>query len=352
MSLFKDHIIDPVKAGLAKPDAGIPIPMEKLARFTNYIERGQNIVIGGKPTSGKTSLMDYLYFINVFKWWRDLDIPEDQKPPLKFYYFNLKEKERIKVQKWFCLMLKLEFDTVMDIPTLNSDIGRLYDLSNTDKEYIQAGDEFMDDLEEHLVFVNKPQTPSDIYNYVKNELDQIGDFDENGTFHYDDDHKGQLTFVLTNTIDHLSSESDGYQMMNQDALKKKFGTYMCELRDVYKTTNVWVAPSKVTNSRMVRDSEPSYKELGYSANVCDLGLITYNPFNENNNSYLNYPINDMIIRGKNRLRTVTIVRNSRGLENITVGLIFLGECGYHRESPHPSDETLWDDFQELLRELP
>ena len=352
MSLYKDHIKDPVKSGLRTPDAGIPIPLPKLAKFTNYVNRGQNIVIGGRDTSGKKSFMDHIYFLNIFKWWRDLDMPVEEKPPIKFYYFNLNGRQRVVVQKWFCLMMKLEFDLVIDIPTLNSGVGRLFDLEEDHKDYITAGDEFMDELEEHLVFVNKEQTPSDIFNHVKRDMDEIGNFDEKGVYHLNEEHKGQLTFVYVNNVDKLATESDGFGNMNADGLKKKFGMYMEELRDTYRTTNIWVAPSRVTNSRMVRDSEPSYKELGSFSRSADLGLVLYNAFNENNNKYQGYPIEDLIIRAKNRFRTVTVVTNEVGLENITTGLIFLGECGYFRESPHPTDEAGWERITDLLRELP
>jgi hypothetical protein len=341
-----------VRNGLSRTNNGIPIPLGKLSKYTNYIERGTNIVIGGRPTTGKTSFMDYLYFISVFKWWRELDMPAEDRPPLKFYYFNLKERKTIKVQKWFCLYMKLYRDKVIDIPTLNSDIGKLYDLSDSDKEAIQEADEFFDELEDHIVFVNNPQTPSDIYNRVKRDMEECGGYDEEGNFRYSEENLGMITFVLTNNTERLVPETDGFQMMNTDALKRKFSTYMDDLKNIFNTVNVWIEPSKVSNSRMVRDSEPTYKELGHASKIADIGIVLYNPFNENNNNYQNYPVEKMIIRGKNRLRTATIVRNSRGLENITVGLIFLGECGYFRESPHPNDEDDWDTIDELLRELP
>lgn len=352
MSLFQNYILDPLKEGLRSPDAGIPIPLPKLAKFSNYIERGQNVVISGRDETGKKSFMDYIYFLNVFKWWRDLDMPDDQKPPIKFYYFNLSGKERVRVQKWFCLAMKLEKDKVIDIPTLNSGIGRLYDLSEEDKDDITDLDEFMEDLEKHLVLTSKPQAPSDIYNKIKKDMEDIGSIDENGTYHLNDRHKGQLTFVYINDVDKLSTESDGFQIMNGDALKRKLGIYLEELRDIYKTNNIWVSPAKGSNSRQVRDTEPSYKDISYFSRYADLGFVLYNPFNENNNKYLGYPIEDLIIKNKNRLRTVTIVQNEKGVENVTAGLVFLGECGYFREAPRANDEAGWDRIKELLRDLP
>ena len=283
-------------------------------------------------------------------------MPEEQKPPIKFYYFNIRGKERVTFQKWFCLIMKLEFNIVIDIPTLNSDIGKLYDISLSEydlvRDSISAGHEFMEALEEHIVFINKPMTPSDIFNMVKKDMDQIGSFDDNEKYHFNEEHLGQFTFLYVNNIEYLLSESDGYQMLNQEALKKKFCSYMEELRDTYKTTNVWISPSKMSNSRLIKDTEPSYKDLGHSSKVADLGIVLYNPYGENNNKYLNYPVEDLIVSGKTRFRTATIVTNLKGLDNITVGLIFLGECGYFKESPHPTEEEEWNNIYRLLHQLP
>lgn len=349
MSFYEKYIAEPVAAGYANPGSGIPTPLPKLAKFTNYIERGKNVVISGRETSGKKSYMDYVYFLNVFKWWRDLDMPEEMKPPIHFYYFNMTGREKVLFQKWFCLVQKIELQNIMDIPTLNSSIGRMRDLSETDLNFIRAGQEFMEDLEKHLTVISAPQTPSDIYNFMRREMDKIGSFDENHQFHLDEAHRGQLTFMYINDADRLLPETDGFAMLNAEGLKKRLSTYLRELRDDYKINNVWVSPTKDGSPRSPKATEPTYKDLGGFYSVADLGVVLYNPFNEGNNKYQGYPINDLVIRGKNRFRTLTVVRNENGPENITVGLIFLGECGYFRESPIPTAEEEWNDLIVTLR---
>ena len=193
MSLFTEHVTIPVKAGLNKPDQGIPIPLEKLSKYINYIERGKINVVGGKEATGKTSLMDYMYFINVFRWWRELD--ENARPPLRMIYFSMRNKPRIKIQKWLCLYLKLEFDMVVDIPTLNNLVGRLYELDEDDKMNIMAAHEFFDELEENLILVNGSQTPSAIHNRIQHYMNDIGTIDDSGTFIEDENVHNPAAFV-------------------------------------------------------------------------------------------------------------------------------------------------------------
>ena len=183
-------------------------------------------------------------------------------------------------------------------------------------------------------------------------MDSIGYTDQSGVYHLNPEHEGQLTHVYIDNTNFLLSESDGFSMMNEEALQKKLSSYISELRAKYNVNFTIIKPSKFTMSRIIKDSEPNYKDMGAFYDSSDIGLVIYNPYNENNNSYLGYPVNDLVIRGKSRFRSITVVRNYSGIENVTVGMIFLGECGYIRESPHPNDNEGFDDFIEILKDLP
>lgn len=351
MSLFKEYIVIPVSEGIHNPNKGIPIPLQKLSRVTNYIERGQYIGIGGKPTSGKTSLMDFVYLINVYKWWREQD--EHNRPKLRMFYFNMKSKPKIKWQKWLCLYLKLEYNIVIDIPTLTGGIGKLYDLNADLVGKINSARDFFEDLEEEvMVMINGSQTPTSIYNKVHDYMHDIGSIDKDGKYSLDTEHLGQLVFVYIDNTDYLLPEVGGFQFMNQDTLNKKLDEYNILLSRTYNVNVNVIVPSRISNSRMVKDSEPTYKEFSIFSKSVDLGIICYNPYNENNNKYLGYPIEDTVIKGKTRFRTLTVVRNPKGLENITVGTFFFGECGYFAESPHPSEEDVFEEKLELINMLP
>jgi len=359
MSIFKKSVLEPLRLGQKEGIKGIPIPLIKLSKITNYIEKGQVVTIGGKATSGKASFMDFVYLMSIFKWWRDLGHDEEGKsidnpnqPKLKIFYFNMKNSEKIKYQKWLCLYLKMYHNIVIDIPTLTNSVGKLYDLTSDEITKINAAKEFFNDMEDVMSLVNGSQQPSSIYNRVHNYMEDIGTIDDNGNYYLNEENPNQITILFIENTDCLLPESEGFQNLNSEALNKKLSEYLNKLKTVYNVNSFVVVPSRVNNSRMIRDSEPTYKELGVFGKNCDLGLIIYNPFNENNNKYLGYPIEELVVSGKNRFRTVTVVRNSQGLENITVGTIFLGECGYFAESPLPTDENGFYELIDNLNSLP
>lgn len=375
MGLFKDHVIDPIKMGLDKGDKGIPIPLKKLSRYTNYIEKGQFIVISGRPESGKTGLMDYVYFLNVFKQWQEsiyrkvkgkggLDVVEKNdngepmengfdRKPLKMFYFSMKTDIRLKMQKWLALYMKLEFNITIDIPTLNSGIGKMFNLTTEHIEAIKTANLFFDEFESScLRLIKGRHTPSSIYNTVNNYMLEIGHIDDSGTYVYNDGHEGTKVMVYVDNVEYLQTERDGFNMMNSEGLKRALGEHLIELKELYGVTSVIISPSNLSSSRLVKDSEPSYKELGVYAKMADIGLVTYNPYNENNNKFCGYPVEDLIIRGTNRFRTITIVRNYNGQSNITVGCLFYGECGWFLETSFPSDSVWFASAVEGLHRLP
>jgi hypothetical protein len=355
MSSFNEIIQGPLRENLGKNKdkfQGIPIPFERFSKFSNFIRKGQNITVGGLQNTGKAYFTDYVFFINVYKWWLKLD--ENSRPPLKVLYFNMKTPFKIKLKRWLCLNSALGPDgIIIDIPTLQGDVGKLYDIDEEVYNKISNQKEFFDTLEsEVLTVIEGEQTPSSIYNRTKNFMSKFGDYsEEESRFIYKPEFSGQMTFVIIDNSDYLLPESESGQMLNHEGVKRKMASYLKEIRDKFNTTNIINVSIKNNFMKSVKDSQPNYKQLGPFSEVSDLGLIIYNPYEENNLKYLNFPVQDLVINGKNRFRTLSLVRNSTGISNVTVGLIFLGECGRFSEAPRALDEAAWEEKIGILNNL-
>jgi hypothetical protein len=351
MSLFQEYVLKPYKINKVKGSNGIPIPLDKLSKVTNYIEKSKNIIVSGRPNSGKSTFIDYVYFINIFKWWTKQ--PAEERPKIQFLYFSMRKNLKVKFQKWLCLYLKLEYNIIIDIPTLNNGIGKLYDLDEETEAQIVSAYEFFDELENnHLIIYNGRRTPSDIYFSAEEYMKSIGHINEyDNSYTLDPSHAGQYTFLIADNVEYLLTEHDGFGVLSGDLLKKKFTEYLDQLKFKYNLINIINVPTKTTFSRGPRDTEPNYKDLGIFNDIADLGVVLYNPFNENNLKYNGYPVESLFINGKNRFRTLTVVSNQEGLENQTLGLFFIGECGYFAEAPHPTQKDKFEEKLEILREL-
>ena len=241
----------------------------------------------------------------------------------------------------------------MDIPTLNGGVGKLRELDSNDLEHIKAAQQFFDELfNETLTVIDGSLTPTGVYNKVKTIMEDYGKTDrKTNHFEYHKENSKMIVLLYIDNLDNLITENDTFGSLDTNGVKKKMYDYIVELKKLYNLTSIIVAPSKPMMTRVVRETEPSYKETGIFGANCDLAIVMYNPYHENNNNYCHYPIEDLVINGKNRFRTATIVRNTNGITGVGVGLIFVGECGYIAEAPSSNDLDGFNRIIKLLKPL-
>jgi len=369
MSLFEQHITYPVVNGLKSKDGGVELPFNHISRFCGNIEQGKIIAISGRESSGKKSYMDHAYMMTLLIDWRDsiyqkdsdgkvmidddtgvpLDIPNAERAPLSILYFCNKTPLRIKVQKLLCLYLRMEYKMVIDIPTLNSKRGKMYDLTQDDITRINSAEHFFDLIEREVIqFYGGDISPTDLRNHVIDYMATVGSQDE-VTFQYEYRNSTHRTFVFLEDLDSLAIEKSGFTNLDGAGLKDHFNTYVKMLKKVYNVTSIFTMSPSSSYVRTIKDSEPDYRDIGVFRKSADLGVVLYNPYNENNVAYNNFPIEDLVIQGKERFRSVTIVKNSTGRNNITIGTIFLGECGYFSEAEAPSNLEWYTQIITLLK---
>ncbi len=359
MGQFRDSVLEPMLSGI-RSDVfpGVPSPFVDLTRYTGYTQQGMYEVIAGRPTTGKKSFVQYK-ILNICKW--ALSFEASDRPPVKIMYFNIGGSTDLLLQKWTCGYLKIFFNIVLDIATLKGDVGQKFSLADPDNEYIveaiREAEIFFDELLDTgmLEIISTKQNPSNIHDHVeKFMLDEAGDMEHN-VFQPNQEWLGHFTFYVIDDVQNLSTESYGNMNLDRQGIYAKMHKFNIELKQKYSVNPIVILPVPFSSSRRVLDTLPSYKDLGVFYNNSDLGYVLYNPFNENNKNYLGFDINDWNIGGKVRFRSVTLARNSHGLQNITKGMIFLEECGYFRELPVPGGETndlQIEEFLEGLAQLP
>lgn len=349
MSNFKLHALNPILNNYessVKP--GLILRSNKLARFIGNLEEEQIIMIGGREQAGKTSFADFIYLIGLFFD----NYYTNKKCDFKFIYFGMKHSLKYKMQKWLCLYLKLQHSRVIDIPTLNGTNAKMYNLDKEIINDIKLAEHFFQEFEKHITFIDKPLQPTNILNIIKKEMESIGHIDENNIYVYDENHKNTKVFVHIQTTDYLLPElSNKDGVLESNGLEKKLADILIKIKKEYKITSIIVKTNNRNTPRNIKESEPSFKDLGVLYETADVGIILYSPWDFGNKNYLNFPVSRMVVNGKNRLRTITVVRNIMGSANNTFGLIFLGECGYFTDAPRTDEEEVWTNLEETLSSI-
>lgn len=297
---------------------------------TGDIARGQTVAISGKPTSGKASFVDMLYVINIFTQWRNM---EGDKPPLKIFYFGFKKPLKYKLKKWTSLYFKLKHKQLIDVPTLNNNVNKLYKLRESDLKILEEASGYFTEMFENdiLEYIEKPQTPTQIYMKIKKHLNEIGTIQDDQFIPHD---SRAMVINIIEDFNKLAVEHENDYALSNTQLKTKMINYLNDLRKK-EVLNVIFVPVKQGSSYTTY--RPNIGDLGDLQDAVDLGYVLYNPYTDNVINYENYEVNKFRSeRGASRFRSVKIVSNQHGPDNISKGMFFLGECGYFSELPHPS----------------
>lgn len=347
---FKRFILDPLEKGKLDKFHGIPTPLPRLSKKIGYLEQGNIIAISGRANSGKVSFMDFFYFFSILEWWSSF--PVDRRPPVKIFYIGTKTTLKLKMQKWLCTYLSIKHGELLDIMTLIGGVGKRRDVDDRLTHLIESAEMYFEDMEQIVQFISHAVTPADIFNIVTSYFENIGDVDKNKVFQLNKEYSDHQSFIFIDNVKRLMPESDDFNnILTEKNLQKRLKNYLITLKGVYNTTSIICVPTENSNLRSPKDSEPNYKDLGVFSEDIDLGLVLYNPWTEKNLHYQAYDIANFVFNGKDRFRSVSVVKSTLTASNLTLPLIFLGECGKFSECPLSIDGSAIDEKLSALRNL-
>ena len=332
--------------------AGFSFPLlPKYNKIVGNIQRGQTHVISGMASAGVSSFIDQNYVISVLLQW--YNSPVDERIPLKIFYFSMSTSTIKKIQLLLCNYLKLVYNLHVDIPTLNSQIGRLYDLDSDSsiEDDIEDASNFFNEVLDNgiLVIKDKLRAPTDVYNEVVTYLDSLGTKTSKTQFEYDEEYDNAFTMLVVDTVEDFTSDVDGFGVISGDAVDEKFKKQVYELKSLYGLTSILSVPSKVGYVRTAKDTEPHRRHLGSYIKIADKGVCIYNSVAEKNVKF--YDADDSLYtteKGNVLLRTWHVVRNVDGIDATYDRLLFLPGTSYMKEY----DKTLaLDDVTEIINLL-
>lgn len=348
---FKD-VKNYIEYGKTASGAGFKFPLlPKYNKTIGNLQRGQAHVISGMASAGVTSFIDQNYVISILLQW--YNTAEDERIPLKIYYYSMATSELKKLQSLLCNYLKLVHNLHIDIPTLNSQIGKLYDIEadSTISDAIDEASIFFNEIldNEVLVLKDKLHSPTEIYNEVIDFLEPHGSKTSKNVFEYNDSMADLFTILVVDTVDDFSSDVDGFGTITGDAVEEKFKKQIYELKSTYNVAAVLSVPSKVGYVRTAKDTEPHRRHLGSYIRLADKAVCIYNSIAEKNVKFYNAD-EDLYTtqKGNVLLRTWHVVRNNDGIDAAYERMLFLPGTSFMIE--HDKTEYL-DDVSEIINLL-
>lgn len=390
---YYDAAVNLVKSGIDGTAIYLPLTRspnsDELSKLGKYISIGKSqfILLGGLSGSGKTSIVDSQFVLNLYYWWLRHRETTNIKP--YWIYRSMERPAKYKILKWMAYLMFVEHKILTDTNILAGKPSATRKITDVEIKLVKEYEKFFDEMWTRLELISGVTNPTGIYKYSHQVAEQKGkkaytfydeeikknifvingvkhgelvNFEENNgrkRFYIDVDVNGinyrhfeydtkyfandpnEIVFHLTDHVGCVRSEKG----MGDKQTLDKYNEYMAYLRDVFE----W---SPITIQQLNRDVESSarwndgninmtnqdFKGTGNIYESSDLVIGLMNPYKLKADAYLDYDVPMMLSpTGENRLRSYKIIKNSDGIDDIEVGFLFLGEMGLIADLPKGLD---------------
>ena len=338
-----------VDKGLGDFNRGIPMGFDRLTRYVG-IRKSMYYLIGGNTGSGKTSFIDDAFVLNPVDWAMSKEgIASGIK--VKVWYRSMERSRTYKMAKW--VSRKIFLDQGITIP-----VGKLlgwtekmnkdeHDLYLSYRDYVEA-------LSEIVTIIDGPENPVGIAKELKAYAEENGKIEQLDKWNkiYIPNDPTQITMVVIDHIGLLKTTKD--QPTKKDAIDK-MSDELRYARDFYGYSPVVVSqfnrsisnPSRIKNG----DVEPQLEDFADSSatqNDADVVMALFDPMRYKVADPSGYDLDKLKDQyGAKYFRSLRLIKNSYGEDDIRIGMAFLGELGIFAEMPRKKDITD-DDYEAII----
>lgn len=333
-----------VVKGLEGKNNGIPMGFDRLNRYIG-IRKSMYYLVGGNTGSGKTSMIDDAFVLNPFDWFIS---PEGQRSGIKLqiWYRSMERSRTYKLAKW--VSRKIFADTGQIIP-INKMLGWTDTMTKEEHDLFLSYESYMKEMEKVITIIDGPENPVGIAKDLRKFALQHGkivqtDPDDEYSKIYVPNDPNTVTIVVIDHIGLLKTTKD--QPTKKEAIDK-MSDELRFARDFFGFTPVVVSQFNRSISNPMRikngDVEPQLEDFSDSSstqNDADVVLALFDPIRykvEDPSGYNLGKLKDDF--GAKYFRSLRLIKNSYGEDDIRIGLAFLGIVGMFKELPRKKDIT-------------
>jgi len=335
-----DELKKAVDDGMAGKNGGIPMGFNRLNRYVG-IRKSMYYLVGGLTGSGKTSFVDDAFILNPIDWYLKNKDKTDIK--LRIIYRSMERNRTYKIAKWVSRKIFLDTGIIIPVAKLLGWNDKMnaeeYKLFNQYKEYIES-------MKEIITIIDGPENPVGIAKDLKEHalangrIEQIDQFNKR----YIPNDENTITLVV---IDHIGLLKSMKDYPNKKSLIDKMSDELRYARDFYGYSPVVVSQFNRDISNPIRikngDVEPQLEDFADSSstqNDADVVMALFDPMRYKVADPSGYDLTKLKDDyGAKYYRSMRIIKNSYGSDDIRIGLAFHGEIGMFRELPRKKDIT-------------
>lgn len=376
-------VIEEIERGRSGDQLWIPFRYPSLSKHIGITKRLYHL-IGGDPGSGKTAFLDQSYVLDAHEFADNSD-----KVNLKTLYFSMERSKVYKQTKWLAHRLYTHNSILRSINDLFGFGNAKYPVTDELLAVINSHEDYFNRLFQNVWIRDGGNNPTGIFKEVYNFALFNGIIygrDENGGYYkttlqsWNDRDKNKRNIpiskddcpitlknaydrqyvpndpktILQIVIDHFGRTSSE-QSLNKKQTIDKLSKYLSDMRDLFGLSIVGVSQFNRNNANIQRrintdltPEQQDFKDSGNTFEDSDVVLGLFNPHKHGLKSYKGFNISltkDPAI-GASRFRSLTLMKNSYGVDNLIAGFKFVGECGYYHQITGKPNEI---NYEEVFR---
>lgn len=326
-----EHLKAEVQKGIDGTNGGIPMGFDRLNKYVG-IRKSMYYLVGGLTGSGKTSFIDDAFVLNPFDWYI---AQKDPKIKLRIIYRSMERSGTYKLAKW--ISRKIFLDQGMIIP-VNKLLGWTNKMTKDEHDMFLMYEDYAEKMNEVITIIDGPENPVGIAKELKAHAEENGEIVQIDKYNkkYIPNNENEITIVVIDHIGLLKLTKD--QPTKKQAIDK-MSDELRYARDFFGYTPVVVSQFNRDISNIVRlkngDVEPQLEDFADSSstqNDADVVLTLFDPLRykvPDPGKYELEKLKDSF--GAKYFRSLRLIKNSYGEDDVRIGLGFLGQIGMFKE---------------------
>ena len=334
-----EQLKNEVQAGLDGRNNGIPMGFDRLNRFIG-IRKSMYFLVGGLTGSGKTSFIDDAFVLNPVDWYLS---QKDPQIKLKIIYRSMERSRTYKLAKWISRKIFIDHGTTIPVTKL---LGWTDRMTHDEHDLFLMYEDYMNMVEDIVTIIDGPENAVGIAKELKahalknGHIEQIDEYNKR----YIPDDENTVTIVVLDHIGLLKTTRD--QTTKKEAIDK-MSDELRYARDFYGYTPVVVSQFNRSISNIMRikngDVEPQLEDFAESSqtqNDADVVLALFDPLRYKVLDTSGYDLNKLKDQyGAKYYRSLRLIKNSYGEDDVRIGLGFMGQVGMFKELPRQKEIT-------------
>jgi len=295
-----------------------------------------------------TSFVDNCFVLNPFDFVKSKENVNNIK--LKIIYRSMERNKKYKLAKWLSGKIFMDYGTIIPVHKL---LGWTDKMTHDEHDLYLSYRDYIGEIEEIVNIIDAPENPIGIVKELRAyalENGRVEEVDQYNSVYIPND--PTLTTIII--VDHIGLLKVTKDLPTKKDVIDKLSFEMRRARDFYGFVPVLVSQFNRSISNPIRlkigDVEPNLEDFADSSqtqNDADCCLALFDPIRYKVSDTSGYDLDKLKDnQGNKYFRSLRLLKNSVGSDDLRIGLAFFGELGLFKEMPKKID-IMDDDYEAI-----